>query len=101
MKEEFKTCYMKGMLSFFIMWLLSKKPMHGQELAEEIEKRKGSKPLPGTLYPALNELEKRKLIKGVKKGRTITYSLTESGKKTINKAMKYFCKTFGEIFKQK
>lgn len=99
MKQFEKSYYMRGMLSFFILWLLSKKSMHGQEIAEEVAKRKGVKPSPGTLYPALNELEKRKLIKGVKKGRTITYSLTDNGRKSIEKSMDYFCKAFGEIFK--
>ena len=33
-------CDMRGMLSFLILFLLSKKSMHGQEIAEEIGKRK-------------------------------------------------------------
>ena len=52
-------CDMRGMLSFMILWLLSKRPMYGQELATEIGKRRGTKPNPGTIYPALKELEKR------------------------------------------
>ena len=40
---------MRGMLGFLILFLLSKKPMHGQEIAEEITKRKGEKPSPGHL----------------------------------------------------
>jgi len=44
-------CDMRGMLGFLILFLLSKKPMHGQELAEEIARRKGEKPSPGTIYP--------------------------------------------------
>ena len=31
--------------------------MHGQELADEIGKRKGEKPSPGTIYPALKGLK--------------------------------------------
>ena len=41
-------CDMRGMLGFLILFLLSKKSMHGQELADEIAKRKGGKPSPGT-----------------------------------------------------
>ena len=44
-------CDMRGMLGFLILFLLSKKPMHGQELADEITRRKGEKPSPGTIYP--------------------------------------------------
>jgi DNA-binding PadR family transcriptional regulator len=29
-------CDMRGMLGFLILFLLSKKPMHGQEIADEI-----------------------------------------------------------------
>ena len=50
-------CDMRGMLGFLILFLLSKKPMHGQELAGEIANRKGEKkPSPGTIYPALKSL---------------------------------------------
>ena len=49
-------CDMRGMLGFLILFLLSKKPMHGQELADEITRRKGEKPSPGTIYPALKKL---------------------------------------------
>ena len=56
-------CDMRGMLSFLILFLLSKKEMNGQELAEELEKRKGEKPSPGTIYPALKNLREAGLIK--------------------------------------
>lgn len=72
--------------------------MYGQELATEIGKRKGSKPNPGTIYPALKELKKRKLIKSNKKGRITTYQITEDGKKGFYLAYDYFFKAFGEIF---
>ncbi len=90
---------MRGMLSFFILWLLSKKSMHGQEIAKEIMKRKGIKPSPGTLYPTLDELAKRGLIKGKNEGKLIIYSLTKKGRNSIKKSMNYFCKAFGEIFR--
>ena len=51
-----KGCDMRGMLSFQILWLLSKRSMHGEELAREIGARRGEKPKPGSLYPALKEL---------------------------------------------
>lgn len=91
-------CDMRGMLSFLILWLLSKKPMYGQELAEEIGKRRGTKPNPGTIYPALKQLKKRGLIRSTKEGRVTNYRITEKGRKGILKACEYFCKAFGEIF---
>ena len=94
-------CDMRGMLSFLILWLLSKKTMYGQELAEEIGKRKGTKPNPGTIYPALKELKKRGLIKSKKEGRVTNYHITEKGRKGIQTACEYFCKAFGEIFQER
>lgn len=91
-------CDMRGMLSFLILWLLSKKGMYGQELAKEIGKRRGTKPNPGTIYPALKELKKRSLIKSKKEGRVTNYHITEKGRKGIQTACEYFCRAFGEIF---
>ncbi|MEW6222175.1 MAG: PadR family transcriptional regulator [Candidatus Hadarchaeota archaeon] len=93
-------CDMRGMLSFLILWLLSKKPMHGQEIAKELEKRRGFKPSPGTIYPALKELKKRGLIKGEKKGKVVVYSLTETARKEITKTCRYFCKIFFDVFEK-
>ena len=55
-------CDMKGLLSYLILWNLSKKNMTGAEIAKELEKRKGTRPSPGTIYPALKELRNRGLI---------------------------------------
>lgn len=98
--EPPKCCDMRGMLSFYILWLLSKKPMYGQEIAAEIARRRGSKPNPGTIYPALKELEKRGLVRSSVEGRKTTYYLTEKGEKGMRNACKYFCRAFGEIFQE-
>jgi len=93
-------CDMRGMLSFLILWLLSKREMYGQEIAEEIGKRRGGKPNPGTLYPALKDLKTRGLVKTKREGRRVIYSLTEKGQVGTAKACIYFCKAFGEIFEE-
>ncbi len=90
-------CDMRGLLSFLILFLLSKKAMHGDQIAEEIGKRKGSKPTPGTIYPALKCLKEADLIKEKKSGKTITYSLTSDGKETLKKAKQQFCRTFMDV----
>lgn len=74
--------------------------MHGQQIAEEIEKRKGVKPSPGTIYPALKSLKKAGLITEKKSGKTITYRLTDEGKAGFKVAKQYFCKTFMDIFSE-
>ena len=94
-------CDMRGMLSFQIMWLLSRKPMHGEELAREIGKRRGARPKAGTLYPALKELERNRLIKRSKRGKIVVYRLTETGGRHLSDAVKYFCRSFGEVFESR
>lgn len=95
-----KGCDMRGFLSFQILWLLSKRDMHGEELAEEIKRRRGDKPKPGTLYPALKELTINGLIKGKKNGKIVKYSLTKDGDAAVKRAKAYFVKCFGELFQK-
>jgi len=91
-------CDMRGFLGFLILFLLSKKSMHGQEIAEDIAKRKGDKPSPGTIYPALKNLREAGFLNEEKEGKTITYSLTPRGKKALSIAKKRFTKTFLGVF---
>lgn len=91
-------CDMRGLLSFLILFLLSKKSMHGQELADEIERRKGARPSPGTIYPALKALKEDGLIKESKEGKNINYGLTTEGKKVFETAKQQFCRTFTGIY---
>lgn len=93
-------CDMRGMLSFYILWLLSKGSMNGQELSEELGKRRGTKPTPGTIYPALKELRLKGLVDMERKGRTTVYTLTEPGREGLIEACNYFCSVFGEIFQE-
>jgi PadR family transcriptional regulator PadR len=90
-------CDMRGLLTFQILWELEKEEMNGQQIAEKISKRRGTKPTPGTIYPALKELKKEKLIKGRKEGRQMIYSLTAAGKKGLADASRYFLQAFGDI----
>lgn len=90
---------MRGMLGFLILFLLSKKPMHGQEIAEEITKRKGEKPSPGTIYPALKNLRELGFISSdEKEGKTIIYTLTERGKNALRISKLRFVRTFLGVF---
>ncbi len=84
-------CDMRGMLGFLILFLLSKKPMHGKELATEIANRKGEKKLsPGTIYPALKSLREMGFISEEKVGKTIVYNLTSSGDSALKIAKRKF-----------
>lgn len=96
-QQEHLCCDMRGMLSFMLLWLLSNRPMYGQELAEEIAKRRGEKPNPGTIYPALMNLRKRRLIRLRQEGRKTVYELTEEGRSGVIEAREYFSRAFGGI----
>jgi DNA-binding PadR family transcriptional regulator len=91
-------CDMRGMLSFIILWLLNKRSMFGDEIANEIGRMKGGKPTPGTIYPALKQLKQSGAVTSKKKGRKVVYSLTKKGEHGAEEALKYFCTAFGPIF---
>ena len=93
-ENEESCCDMRGFLTFLILFMLSKKPMHGQEISDELEKRKGERPSPGTIYPALKGLKEANYVSEVKKGKTITYTLTAEGKRVLKIAKIRFCRTF-------
>jgi len=89
-----KCCDMKGFLSYLILWILSKKKMNGAEIAKELEIRRGTKPSPGTLYPALKELKEKGLIESDKNK---YYSLTKSGETELKTACSFFHKAFYDM----
>jgi len=79
----------KGFLRYFVLKLLSLKPMSGSELLEEIGKRTFGKwkPSPGSIYPMLAWLQENGIIEGVPTEETGVkrYKLTEKGKKLLEK----------------
>ncbi len=90
-------CDMRGLLTFQILWELDKEELNGQQIAEKISIRRGTKPTPGTIYPALKELKKGGHIVGRKEGRQIVYHLTPEGEKGLADASRYFLQAFGDI----
>jgi len=82
---------MKGYLTYLILWILNNKNMNGAEITREFEKRRGTKPSPGTIYPALKELKNKDLI-SVDDSKT--YSLTTRGEIELKSACKFFCRIF-------
>ncbi|MCL7414389.1 MAG: PadR family transcriptional regulator, partial [ANME-2 cluster archaeon] len=93
-------CDMRGLLSFMVLWLLRKKSMYGEEIATELEKMKGNKPSPGTIYPALKQLQGNCLIISHKEGSKVIYSLTDKGRTAVNEAIDYFINAFGCILNE-
>jgi len=87
-------CDMKGYLSYMVLWIVGKEPKTGAEIARELEKRRGSKPSPGTIYPALKELKDKGLLSSDKNKK---YSLTKKGDKELKKACSFFCRMFYDM----
>jgi len=85
---------MKGYLTYLILWIVGKKTMNGAGIGRELEKRRGTKPSPGTIYPALKELKNKGLI-NVDDNKN--YSLTPNGEKELKVACKYFCNIFYDV----
>ncbi len=85
---------MKGYLTYLILWILGKNNMNGAEIGRELEKRRGTKPSPGTIYPALKELKNKGMI-DVDKNKY--YSLTKEGEKELKSACNFFCKIFYDM----
>ena len=91
-------CKMKGFLSFLVLWIISKKSMNGVEIALELEKRKGNKPSPGTIYPVLKDLKDKGLLSIDENKR---YSLTILGKKELETSLNSFFETFSDVDEMK
>jgi len=92
---------LKGFLAFQILHELKKKSLCGDELAESIGGKKGSKLTPGTIYPTMKYLRKHKLVKRKKDGRKKMYTLTDKGISEYKVFKKNFVKIFKEIYNKK
>lgn len=95
--EQPKHVDLRGLLTFQIMNELNKRRMTGDELAQIIGDRKGSKLSPGTIYPALKKLREKRLVKVTKDGRKVFYELSVNGKKEFRLARKIVRKIVKEI----
>jgi DNA-binding PadR family transcriptional regulator len=85
---------MKGFLSFLILWLISKNKMTGAEITQELEKRRGNRPSPGTIYPVLKHLTEKELLEFDDEKK---YSLTKRGEEELELSINKFFETFCDI----
>ena len=72
--------------------------MTGAEIALELEKRRGKKPSPGTIYPVLKHLKETNILNIDQSKR---YSLTEKGRKALEAHLDSFIRTFYDIDEMK
>ena len=65
--------------------------MHGQEIADELAKRRGDRPSPGKIYPALKGLKDGGYLHEEEKiGKTISYTLTPRGMNLLRSQEKVY-----------
>ncbi|MBI2559226.1 PadR family transcriptional regulator [Candidatus Woesearchaeota archaeon] len=89
---------MRGFLSFIVLRLIAKKNMSGEEIREELKKRRGTKPSPGTIYPVLKALSSSGFIEEISsKGKVKKYKLTAKGRKELKVATIKFCSIFYDM----
>ena len=87
-QKEVSTKLTKGLLDLIILQFVGTQPMHGYQIITKIRKNFGVYFGPSTVYPLLNSLEKKGLVKGdwnmsFDRPRKI-YSLTSSGQSMLD-----------------
>lgn len=94
----------RGDFKIIVLSVLAERPMHGYEIAKYIqEQSKGLyKPSPGSIYPALNSLLRKKFVRVESSERRKTYQITPAGKrflqgqhKEIEKIMRAYKESLG------
>src|SRR6266851_623929 len=86
-----------GAVSLWLLLLLSERPMYGYEIIRELEKRFSGywKPKAGTIYPALEKLEKNHMLTSRVEFREEAtdrkhYALTDAGRSELASTMAYW-----------
>ena len=90
---------LKGFLSFQILHALRQRKLCGDELAELIGEKKRAKLTPGTIYPAMKNLRRKKLVLSMRDGRKKLYSLTPQGVMEYNTARRAFRRIFKDLLR--
>ncbi len=90
MKREYIEQLMKGVTEPALLYLINEVPTYGYNLIKELERRTIGyfKPKGGTIYPALQRLERKGLIKSRRQRTTKRqsrkyYQITEKGKQFL------------------
>lgn len=86
-----------GAVSLWLLLLLSERPMYGYEIIRELEKRFSGywKPKAGTIYPALDKMEKNHMLTSRVEFREEApdrkhYALTDTGRSELASTMAYW-----------
>jgi len=75
----------RGAIRIAIISLLGERPMHGYEIITELDRRSEGRwrPSPGSVYPALETMEAKGILKAEEVDGTRQFSLTASGQERL------------------
>jgi len=74
----------RGDLKYAILAVLKDGPRHGYDIMLEMEQRRGMRPSPGSIYPALQFLEEGEYVTGAERDGKRVYTITENGIGLLN-----------------
>lgn len=100
--KEVQVKLMKGLLDLIVLQFLNTQPMHGYQVISRIRKNFGVYFGPSTIYPLLNNLEKKRYVKSEwdmhnERPRKV-YQLTTEGKNLLNfteDSLNFICRKIG------
>ncbi len=76
----------RGFLKMIVLKMISKKPIHGYDIIQEIEAKSRGHwvPSPGSVYPVLDYLESKGYISMEESDRKKVYTITDRGRKALD-----------------
>ena len=100
--KEVQVKLMKGLLDLIVLQFLNTRPMHGYQVITRIRKNFGVYFGPSTIYPLLNNLEKKGFVKSEwdmrnERPRKV-YHLTTEGRNLLNfteDSLNFICRKIG------
>jgi DNA-binding PadR family transcriptional regulator len=73
----------RGNLKYDVLAILAEGPQHGYEIMLAIEERRGFRPSPGSIYPALQMLDDGDFVSGREAEGKRIYAITEKGESLL------------------
>ena len=73
----------RGDLKYEILEALLEGPRHGYDIMLEIERKRGLRPSPGSIYPALQMLEDGDFVRGEERDGKRIFTITEKGRELL------------------
>ncbi len=75
----------RGDVRAALLLMLAEEPLNGYQLMQAIEERSGGRwrPSPGSVYPALAQLEDERLVRAIERDEVRLFEITDGGRKHL------------------